>query len=68
MEKRIYRNKFTVFSLVFFVLNIANSFLSTWTKINALPSAYFRDTFMVLNSILGDVAFLRFLWVRDYSL
>jgi lipoteichoic acid synthase len=60
MEKRIYRNKFTVFSLVFFVLNIANSFLSTWTKINALPSAYFRDTFMVLNSILGDVAFFAF--------
>lgn len=57
MEKHIYRNKFIVFSLVFFVLNIINSYLSSWTKVNALPSAYLRDSFMVVNSIIGDAAF-----------
>ena len=57
MEKHIYRNKFIVFSLVFFVLNIINSYLSSWTKVNALPSAYLRDSFMVVNSIIVDAAF-----------
>ena len=51
-----------IYTVLFFILNIANGFLVNSTIFNEYLSTYNRDLFMIVNYIFGDLGFMIFLF------